>query len=182
VIWYFIIIAVSVAVDQYVKMWALDTLRPVGTIQFIPGLLKWTYVENRGAAFGIFDGQRWILSVVSVVIVLACFYVLIKKLFKTRLENLCVALIAGGGIGNLIDRISRGFVVDYIDINELFSYPMFNFADCCVVVGAVLFAVYVIVSDTKKEKEKKAEFIETIEEATAECGDINESPSEDSAQ
>jgi len=181
VIWYFLIIAVSVAADQLIKMWALESLAPVGTIQFIPGLLKWTYVENRGAAFGMFAGQRWILSAVSIVIVLACIVLLVKKYFKTGLENVCVALIAGGGIGNLIDRISRGFVVDYIDINELFPYPMFNLADCCVVVGAILLAVYIIIDDAKKEKEKKAALTETVEEATEECSCNDESHTEDNA-
>ena len=177
---YFIIIAVSVAADQLVKIWALEKLYPVGTIQFIPGLLKWTYVENRGAAFGIFEGQRWILSAVSIVIVLACFVILFKKYFKTRLENTCVALIAGGGIGNLIDRISRGFVVDYIDINELFSYPMFNLADCCVVVGAIVLAAYIIIDDAKKEREKKNALAETVEEAIEESSSAEENKTEES--
>lgn len=180
-IWYFLIIAVSIAADQLIKMWAIESLAPVGTIQFIPGLLKWTYVENRGAAFGILAGQRWILSAVSIVIVIICFGLILKKYFKSALENVCVALIAGGGIGNLIDRISRGFVVDYIDINELFSYPMFNLADCCVVVGAFLLAALVIIEDAKQEKEKKASLTEAVEETIEECSEKEDSLTEENS-
>lgn len=154
-IWYFLIIAASIAADQLVKTWALESLMPVGSIEFIPGLIRWTYVENRGAAFGLLSGQRWILSAVSIVIVAACVFCLVRKTFKTKLENICIALIAGGGVGNLIDRLARGFVVDYIDINELFSYPMFNLADCCVVVGTVVFAFYTVFGDMGKKKEAK---------------------------
>lgn len=176
---YFLIIAVSVAADQLIKIWSIESLAPVGSIQFIPGLLKWTYVENRGAAFGILAGQRWILSAVSVAIIIVCFGLIFKKYFKTKLENVCIALIAGGGIGNLIDRISRGFVVDYIDISELFSYPVFNFADCCVVVGAFLLAALVIINDARQEKEKKTALTETVEEDIEECSDAEDSQTEE---
>ena len=65
---------------------------------------------------------------------------------------LCTSLIIAGGTGNLIDRAMYGFVVDYIDINELFSYPMFNFADCCVVIGAVLLAYYALVIEGRQKQ------------------------------
>ena len=155
---YFLLAAAFIAADQLIKLWALRVLRPMGTMEFLPGILRWTYVENRGAAFGIFAGQRWILSLVSLLVVAACFWLLWKKKFSSRMENICIALIAAGGMGNLIDRVLRGFVVDYIDINELFSYPMFNLADCCVVVGAVMFAVLSFLSDRKrKETEDRSE-------------------------
>ena len=149
---YFALAAALIAADQLIKIWALRVLQPVGTMEFLPGLLRWTYVENRGAAFGIFAGQRWLLSAISIAVVVGCIWLLASKKLHSCAENVCIALIAAGGAGNLIDRILRGFVVDYIDVNALFSYPMFNFADCCVVVGAVLFAVLTFLSDAKEKK------------------------------
>lgn len=150
---YLILAAGLIAVDQLAKLWALCVLRAVETMEVIPGFLRWTYVENRGAAFGMLAGQRWILSVVSLVVVAICVWCLAKKKFHSKIENISVVLIAAGGFGNLIDRVMRGFVVDYIDVNQLFSYPMFNFADCCVVVGALLFLGYTFVSESVKKKD-----------------------------
>jgi len=140
-----------VAADQLIKRWAMRVLQPAGTIKVLP-FLSLTYVENRGAAFGIFAGQRWLLSAVSILVVAACFWCLARRIFATRTENLCVALVAAGGAGNLIDRLLRGYVVDYLDINALFSYPMFNLADCCVVIGAILFLLLTLFAGSRTKK------------------------------
>jgi len=150
---YFGLFLALLAADQLVKRWAMQTLAPVGTIEFLP-FLRWTYVENRGAAFGLFAGQRWLLSAVSLAVVCACLWAIAKRAFSGRLENVCIALVAAGGAGNLIDRLLRGWVVDYIDINALFSYPMFNLADCCVVVGAIGFAILALIGDRKKKPDE----------------------------
>ena len=151
---YLILGIVLVVLDQLAKVWALDVLAPVGSIDFLP-FLRFTYVENRGAAFGILTGQRWILSAVSIIVVALCIYIIAARRLKTRAENISVALIAAGGAGNLIDRLTRGFVVDYIDINALFSYPMFNLADCCVVAGAILLVIAAFLSEKKSAHEKE---------------------------
>ena len=147
---YFGLFLALIAADQFVKRWAMQTLAPVGSIEFLP-FLRWTYVENRGAAFGLFSGQRWLLSIVSLAVVCACLWCIARRVFSGRLENVCVALVAAGGAGNLIDRMLRGYVVDYIDINALFTYPMFNLADCCVVVGAIGFVLLTLLADRKKK-------------------------------
>ncbi|MEA5134920.1 MAG: signal peptidase II [Candidatus Fimivivens sp.] len=145
-----ILVAVLVASDQIIKLWALNSLAPVGTMTVIPGILSFTYVENRGAAFGIFTGQRTLLIIMVAAILCAAGWLLISGKIKDALERICVMLIISGGLGNLIDRIRHGFVVDYIDINALFSYPMFNLADCCVVVGACLMLIVAFRSERKK--------------------------------
>lgn len=153
----FIIVAVLVACDQMIKFWAVNSLAPVGTISVISGVLNFTYVENRGAAFGIFTGQRTLLILLVSTILCGACWLLVSGKAKTRLERLCVVLIVSGGLGNLIDRIRLGFVVDYIDINPLFSYPMFNLADCCVVTGAVLLVVLVLLEEKKKARSSVSE-------------------------
>lgn len=147
---YFILAAALVACDQLVKLWALNSLAPIGTMTVIPGALSLTYVENTGAAFGIFTGQRTLLIILVAVILCGAGWLLFSGKIKGNLERLCVLLIISGGVGNLIDRIRHGFVVDYIDINALFSYPMFNLADCCVVVGACLMLIAAFRSEHKK--------------------------------
>ncbi len=148
---YYILVLVLIAADQLIKRWAMVSLQPVGTMKLLP-ILSLTYVENRGAAFGMLTGQRWLLSLISIAVVAACLVCLAKRVFKTPAENLCVALVAAGGAGNLIDRLLRGYVVDYIDINALFSYPMFNLADCCVVIGAVLFVLLTVLAERRDHR------------------------------
>ncbi len=148
-----ILVVALVSCDQLIKLWALGSLAPIGTMAVIPGVLSLTYVENRGAAFGIFTGQRTLLIILVAAILCGAGWLLLSGKIKDPLERLCILLIISGGLGNLIDRIRHGFVVDYIDINPLFSYPMFNLADCCVVVGAFLMLVAAFRSERKKPQQ-----------------------------
>ena len=152
----YIIISLLVVCDQLIKLWAINSLAPIGTLPVIPGFLSLTYVENRGAAFGIFTGQRTLLIFLVSAILCGALWLLISGRISNRLERLCITLIISGGLGNLIDRIRLGFVVDYIDINQLFTYPMFNLADCCVVVGACLLVVSVLLEEKKKPQPSAA--------------------------
>lgn len=148
--------AVLFACDQAVKLWALTKLAPVGSIP-VAGFLKFTYVENRGAAFGIFQGQTALLSVVTALILCGAVLLLFSKRVKVWRERLCLALIIAGGAGNLYDRVARGFVVDFIDINALFSYPMFNLADCFVVAGACLLILGVLLEEVRQHRKTGGE-------------------------
>lgn len=150
-------VAVLVALDHIIKAWALRVLAPVRTIPVIPGLFSLTYVENRGAAFGIFQGNTRILSIVTgVVMAAALLYVYFSKL-KDKSLVWIIMLIVSGGLGNLIDRVFRGFVVDYLDFSALFGFPVFNLADCCVVVGTCLLLIYVILLEHKEKKQANGE-------------------------
>lgn len=141
--------AVAVAADQWIKWLVTTQLQPVGSVTAIPGFLDFTYLENRGAAFGMLPDQRWFFIVVTGLITL----LLIVGLFVYKKHNwLSLAssvLIIGGGIGNLIDRLLYGYVIDYIHVS--FFPPIFNFADCCVTVGTVLLMLYILFFSDKKE-------------------------------
>lgn len=170
---FIVCLAISAAVfvlDQLSKIWVLQNVKPVPTIKIIPGLLNFTYVENTGAAFGIFEGQKWLLIVIVFAVIAAALWALYSNKVSGKLERLCISFIIAGGLGNVVDRIRYGFVVDFLDINELFSYPMFNVADCFVVAGAILLVIATLFEDNKKKK--LAEEV-LQEEKNAECDNGN---------
>ena len=144
------LIAVLTAVDQFIKLTVITNLKPIGAVPFIPGLLEFTYVENTGAAFGFLSGLSWILITLTGLTLLALLVLVFRYKHHTFLSYTACTLIVAGGIGNLIDRVAFGYVVDYIHV--LFFPYVFNFADCCVVIGAVLFAVWYLFIMEKKEK------------------------------
>lgn len=149
--------AVLVIIDQLIKTWVLHSLAGMPSVTVIPGFLQLTYVENRGAAFGIFQGRVGILSIVTLVVIVVAIVLLVRGKLKHKMLMWSVGLIIAGGLGNLIDRLFRTFVVDYLDISPLFHFPVFNFADCCVVIGTILLAVYLLFIDGKQKKEPKKE-------------------------
>ena len=157
------------ALDQLSKFWVINSLKPVGSINIISGLLSFTYVENTGAAFGIFQGQRGLLIAIVLLIVCAALWALYTNKFSNPLERLSISMIISGGLGNLLDRVRYGFVVDFIDINQLFEYPMFNVADCFVVVGAILMVAAVMFEDSLNKKLLKQE----MEQLKTEQGNDN---------
>lgn len=118
-----------------------------------------TYLENDGAVFGSFSGMRWILVAVTAALMAFCVYYMIKHRNEKMLVA-CMILIVSGGLGNIIDRLFRGgIVVDYLDL-QLFDFAIFNFADCCVTIGAAALLIYVIFfdkSDKKTTEEKVSE-------------------------
>jgi len=138
--------------DQLIKNWALDYLTKIDTMQVIPNFLHFTYVENYGAAFGMLTNQKWFLIGITSTAIIAGIIAIIKGVFKNPILLCGVTLIISGGLGNLIDRATRGFVVDYIDINRWFEFPVFNFADCCVVVGTILVMIYILFLDQRNKK------------------------------
>ena len=144
-----------ITVDQVSKILILHNLYG-GQTDLIPHVLRFTYVENRGMAFGLLAEHRWVfmvLSVVGIALMAAYLYLFVK----TRLGRVALSLVIGGGIGNMIDRISLGFVVDFIDF-YLFDFWVwvFNIADAAVCVGAGLF-ILDLIRDTVKEYKKAAQ-------------------------
>ena len=109
----------------------------------VPTLLDLTYVENTGAAFGMLSGHPLLLAAISLIILAAITVYTIKKEQKHPLFMLAVALVVGGAVGNLIDRVFRGFVVDFLEFS-FFDFPVFNLADCFVVVGVCLLAIQIL--------------------------------------
>ena len=140
-----------VVIDQITKLLTLSHIKPVGTMEIVKNILSFTYVENRGAAFGILQDARWVFIAVTVVIIALFIAYTLKKKPESKLYYVAASLITSGGIGNLIDRMFRGFVVDMIEV-KFIDYPVFNFADCCVVVGSILLCLFILIIDTKTEK------------------------------
>lgn len=130
-----------VVVDQLVKYWAITMLAPMGSIMLVPGILRLTYVENRGAAFSILENQIWLFVVLALVILCAIVYVLYMGWIQTMTGKLALLIIAAGAIGNTIDRVIHHYVVDMIEVTFI-HFPVFNIADMYVCVGVALFAIY----------------------------------------
>ena len=147
---YEIIIAILIGLDQIIKYWALNSLKEVNSIPVINNIFSLTYVENRGAAFGMLQNNQSIFILVAAVA--SCFglyYLHSKKV--NNLGKIGILLVISGAIGNLIDRVRLGFVVDYLDFHIIWSY-VFNLADCFVVVGTILLCLYIITSEEKKDR------------------------------
>lgn len=150
-------IAVLVALDQLIKLLVIEYLEPIGSLPLIDEFLRLKYAENTGAAFGSFSEYTNALSIFTFIVMVFGIVALLSKKLKFGVEYVCIALIIAGGAGNLIDRVFRGFVVDYIE--PLFiDFAIFNFADILVTCSAVVLVVwtlYDICREHKKEKELK---------------------------
>ncbi len=130
------------ALDQWLKLWVTENL-PLGeSMPFLPGLVELHTVHNYGAAWSSFSGQRWLLLGVTACIIAAVVWVLARRIVRHPLGVAACCLILSGGIGNMIDRLRLGYVVDMFHFEFWRSYPVFNVADICVVVGAFMGAVY----------------------------------------
>ncbi len=148
------VIAAVIVVDQVSKILILTHLYE-DQITLIDGVLRFTYVENRGMAFGLLSDHRWVFLICSVVGIGLIGYYLFRYV-KRGLSRVSLALIIGGGIGNMIDRVRLGFVVDFIDFCAFdFWVWVFNVADAAVCVGAALFVLDMLIElieDLKKGK------------------------------
>ncbi len=131
--------AMLIAFDQWTKVLAFDHLRINGPIAIIDEIFELRYHENRGAAFGIMQGQKWFFLLVAVAVVIVVLIFLYKMPGEKKMVPLyfCSMLLVSGAVGNVIDRLTRGFVVDFLYF-RLIDFPIFNVADCYVVVAAGL--------------------------------------------
>ena len=149
-----------VAVDQLVKFWTVSNIALHEQIPAIEGLFRLTYVQNTGAAFSAFRGAQWLFILVFAVLTVALVYeYFFKQLPFTKWERWCIAAVYGGGIGNVIDRIRLGYVVDMIEV-EFINFPVFNVADCFITCGCIALLVHLVFFNKefwKEEKPQKAE-------------------------
>lgn len=140
----FLIILLAVLEDQLSKQWAIMALKPIRTMPVIEGVFHFTYRENTGAAFSLFSApdERWIFLTISSVAIVGMTIYLFAARQPSGLTCCSLAMIIGGGIGNMIDRLANGFVVDFIDV-RIIHFPVFNMADCfvCIGTGLLLLAV-----------------------------------------
>lgn len=161
-IFFIALILVLAAVDQLTKILVTEQLKPVGSIPLIKiGDTEWlnfTYCENTGMSFSLLEGHRVILIAVPVLLIaLVIWFVFTGKMMTDR-NDVMIALgaLAGGGLGNLIDRVLQGYVVDFIDV-RIINFAIFNFADICAVCGGIYFGVVLLIEEIKEDREKKAE-------------------------
>ncbi len=170
-----IIIIFTVIFDQITKIIALNYLKDSSDITAIPGILGFSYVENKGAAFGIFSDNRWIFMVFSTIAIIAMVYFLATLKKQSLIYIVSLSFLVGGGIGNMIDRIARGYVIDFFKFLFV-KFAVFNVADCFVTVGAVLLAIYLLFYFDDDSIESKKTSLEAEEKT---CEALNDTERED---
>ena len=154
-LYYGLFVAFIVAADQITKYLTVAHIPLYENIPFIPGLLDLTYVQNTGAAFSSFEGQQWLFALIFAVFT----GLLIWEYFKnsmgfTTFEKWCIAAIYGGGLGNMIDRVRMGYVVDMIETTFM-EFPVFNVADCFITCGSILMIAHLILFNKDFWKDTK---------------------------
>ena len=170
IVWLLIILGVAL-LDQGSKWLIITYLNPEEPFVLWEGVLRFSYVENTGAAFGMLSDQRWVFLIISTVAIVALLVFLWKWPPESKWACAALAMVAGGGLGNMIDRVFRinaqgtGYVVDFIDFYlfpELWQW-VFNVADCFVCVGAGLLMLYCVLSliDELKQSKKKPQSADT---------------------
>ena len=148
----------AIALDQLTKWLTVTCLEYRETVPLWQDVFHFTYERNEGAAFGMLSDHRWVFMVVSTVAIIGLLIYLFRFTPKSKIMQISLSMIAGGGIGNMIDRVYLGYVIDFIDV-RLINFAVFNIADSFVTVGAFLFMGYMIydtVMEYKREKETAA--------------------------
>ena len=158
-----IIAVILIAVDRITKNWAAQALAS-GDIAVIDKVLYFRYTENTGVAFSMFSDNRWVLvGITSVMLIVALAFFLSGKI-KDKLELFALSLIIAGGVGNLIDRLSLGYVIDFIDV-RIINFAIFNVADMCITIGAILVCIAAFAAEKreKREQESKQKALDEID-------------------
>lgn len=153
--WIAVLVSVVLAaIDRLTKLLAVTYIQPVGSISLLKfGETEWlnlTYCENTGMSFSLLEGQRVLLIALPLVLIALIEWYIFSGRADTRAKLFSLAAVAGGGLGNLIDRVFSGYVVDFIDV-RIIHFAIFNFADICAVCGGIVFTVLIFLEDKKKE-------------------------------
>lgn len=155
-----VIIAVSVIIDQVIKLAVNSKIDPSQIVEVIKiggtKIFSLTHVRNPGAAWSIMSGKTWFLVVFPILVCAAALIYIYKNRKGSRAELIGLSLIVGGGVGNLIDRVRLKEVIDYI-MFEPVDFPIFNFADICVTIGTAVFAIAIVAGDIAKDRKAAAE-------------------------
>ena len=154
-LFYCLAAAAIVVADQVSKYLVVQNIPLYADVDFIPGLASLTYVKNTGAAFSMLSGMRWLFVVIFVVMTVLIVVEYFKKpLPFTKFERWCIAAVYGGGLGNVIDRVRLGYVVDMIDV-DFMEFAVFNVADCFITCGCIALIVSLIFFNKEFWKEEK---------------------------
>lgn len=160
-----IVAVIALAADQLSKAYIAANFTLATSQEFIPGLIDITYIHNDGGAWGMLGGYTWILLSVTIIIMLVCITLLLKYGSRDKLMFWAIMLVLSGGVGNMIDRIFRdGNVVDFLHFAFMPEFPVFNIADCAIVIGAGLLLLYYLLGTIKETREKRAAEIQKAQE------------------
>ena len=174
VMWLWVaVIAASVILDQVTKLIVVKNMELYSSAPFIPGIIEFRYILNRGAAWGMFSENRWVFLVVSAAALIALPLLLYRYRHLHFMFGFSLSLIIGGAIGNMIDRVFSGAVVDFLNFTFM-DFPVFNVADICVTAGAALMFIYLIFIDKEFFRDKKKEEAEKAAAGAEENGEKDE--------
>jgi signal peptidase II len=152
---YALFTAAVVAADQITKYLTVQNIPLYADVPFLPGVVQLTYVQNTGAAFSSFEGQQWLFALIFAVFTAAILYEYFKSPMPfTTFERWCIAAIYAGGLGNMIDRLRLGYVVDMIETTFM-EFPVFNVADCFITCGCIAMIVHLILFNKEFWKDEK---------------------------
>lgn len=157
---YAIIAVIALIADQWLKYWVtINITLSTGEHALIPGVIKLVNIHNKGAAFGLLDNvpwARWVFLGLAAVFLIIIIVVLARRVFKSKFANWCLVLAIAGTIGNCIDRLLYGYVVDMFKV-EFVNFAVFNVADVILVVSCLLFIIYLFVGDRDEDEEDDEE-------------------------
>lgn len=154
-LFYGLFVALILVADQITKLLVLNKIPLFGQVKAIPGLFHLTYVQNTGAAFSSFQGMRWMFVGIFLVLTAVLLFEYFKKPMPfATFDRFCLAAIYGGALGNVIDRVRLGYVVDMICV-DFMDFPVFNVADCFITCGSVLLLVHLFFFNKAFWKDEK---------------------------
>lgn len=154
-LWMTLFTAAVVGLDQLSKLWVVENISLYTHVSVIPGLFHLTYVQNTGAAFSSFEGMLWLFVVIFAVFTVGIVWEFSKKRMPFSVfERWCIAAIYAGGLGNMIDRVRLGYVVDMIEV-EFINFPVFNVADCFITCGCIALMVSLVLFNKEFWKDEK---------------------------
>lgn len=150
---YLIVAALLVVCDQLVKYWVVSNLSLGEAMNVIPNVFSLTYYQNSGAAWSILQGQMWFFAIVTFVAVPLCIWLLWKNRRGSKFYSLALGLVIAGALGNFIDRMRLGYVVDMFQ-TDFMNFPIFNVADMCLTIGVAMVFIYALFEERFERKTK----------------------------
>lgn len=154
-VWMALMVLGIVGLDQFTKYLTVVNIPLYTEMEAVPGVFHLTFVKNTGAAWSAFEGMTWLFALVFVIFAVFLVWEFSKnKMGFTTLERWCLVAVFGGGLGNMIDRIRLGYVVDMIEV-DFIRFPVFNVADCFISCGCILLMIHLIFFNRQFWKDEK---------------------------